>query len=58
MCQIADPGVVSLILALSQTIAESDHEIIYAAILHPSADSRRLLSVKGKSMCIKYLLTA
>ena len=43
MCQTADPGVASLILALSHTFAEIDHEIISKAILLPSADSRRVV---------------
>ena len=36
----ADPGVASLIPALSHTLAEIDHEIISLAIPLPSADSR------------------
>ena len=39
----ADPGVASLVLALSLTFKEIDHEIISIAILLPSADSRRVV---------------
>ena len=35
----ADPGVVSLISAQSHTFVEIDHEIIFTAILLPSAES-------------------
>ena len=35
----ADPGVRSLILALSHTFVEIDHEIISTVILLPSAES-------------------
>ena len=45
------PGVASLIPARSHTFLEIDHEIISKAILHPSTDSRRLLSVISESMC-------
>ena len=37
----ADPGIASLIPALSYTFLEIDHEIISTAILLPSADLRR-----------------
>ena len=39
----ADPGVVSLILALSHTFAEIDHKIISTAILLSSPDSRTVV---------------
>ena len=42
-CLTADPGVASLIPALSHTFVEIDHEIISKAILLPSADSRRVV---------------
>ena len=42
MCLTADPGVVSLILALSHTFAKIDNEIIHTAILLPSSDTRRV----------------
>ena len=46
----ADPGVASLIPALSHTFAKIDHEIISMAIL-PFADSRRVVvSYKLKYM--------
>ena len=35
----ADPGVVSLITAMSHTFMEIDHEIISTVILHPSTES-------------------
>ena len=38
-CLTADPGVVSLITALSHTFMEIDHEIISLVILLPSTDS-------------------
>ena len=45
-----DPSPASLIPALYHTFVEIDHEIISTAILLPSADSRKVLSVmyKGK----------
>ena len=43
MCLTAYPGVASPIPARSHTFAEIDHEIIFAAILLPSADSRRVV---------------
>ena len=52
------PGVTSSILAQSHTFVEIDQEIISTAILLPSPDSRRLLSVTRESMCTKYLLNA
>ena len=39
----ADPGVASSIPAWSHTFTENDHEIIYTAVLLPSAESRRLV---------------
>ena len=49
MCVAADPGVASSIPARSHSLVEIDHEIISAAILLPSADSRRVVvSYKGK----------
>ena len=39
----ANPGVVSLISAWSHTFVEIDHEIVSAAILLPTADSRRVV---------------
>ena len=57
-CLTADPGVASLIQTRSHTFVEIDHEIISTDILLPFTDSRRLLSVTSKSMCMKYWLTA
>ena len=49
MCMTADPGVGSLIPPQSNTFAKIDHEIITAAILLPSSDSRMIVvSYKGK----------
>ena len=49
MCLTADPGVMSLIPAWSHTFVEIYHEIIFATILLPSADSRRVdVSYKQK----------
>ena len=42
LCLTADPGVASLILAGSHTFVEINREIIFMAILLPSADSRRV----------------
>ena len=42
-CLTADQGFTSLILAVSLTFMEIDHEIISTAILLPSADSRRVV---------------
>ena len=39
----ADPGVMSLIPAQSHTFMEIDHEIIFTAILLPSADSEKVV---------------
>ena len=50
-CLTADPGVVSLIPALSHTFVEIDPEIISTVILLPSADSEKVaLSYKRKYM--------
>ena len=43
-CQIANAGVVNLILAQYHTFVEIDHEIISMAILLASADSRRVVA--------------
>ena len=51
MCLTADAGVTRSIPARSNTFVEIDHEIFSTAILLPSADSRRLLSVTSKRMC-------
>ena len=40
---LSNPGVPSWIPAGSYTLAEIDHEIIFTAILLPSADSRRVV---------------
>ena len=47
-CLTADTGVASSIPALSHTFMEIDHEIVSTAILLPSADSRKVVSYKGK----------
>ena len=39
----ADPGFASLIPAQSHIFLEIDHEIIFTAILLPSADSRKVV---------------
>ena len=54
---IADPGVVSLILARLHTSVEIDHEILSTVILLPLVQ-KGLLSVTKESMCTKYWLTA
>ena len=43
MCLTSDPGVMSSILARSYSFVENDHQIISAAVLLPSADSRRVV---------------
>ena len=53
----ADPGVMSLIPALSHTFVEIDHEIFSMAILLLPLIQEGL-SVTSESMCMKYLLTA
>ena len=47
-CLTADPGVMSSIPVWSPTFVEIDHEIISAAILLLSADSRRVVRYKRK----------
>ena len=54
----ADPGVMSLIPALSHTFMEIDHEIISMVILLLLLIQERLLSVTRESMFMKYWLTA
>ena len=51
----ADPGVSSLMLALSYTFEEIDHEIISTVILLSSADSRRFV-VSYKRMYVHEVL--
>ena len=58
MCLTADPGVTSLILALSNTFVEIDHEIISTVILLLPLIQEGLLSVTSESMCTKNWLTA
>ena len=58
MCLTADPGVTSLILALSNTFVEIDHEIISTVILLLPLIQEGLLSVTSESMCTKYWLPA
>ena len=59
-CLTADPGVPSLIPALSHTFVEIDHEIISKVILLPSPElfKKGFLSVTSESMCTKYWSTA
>ena len=54
----ADPGVSSLMLALSYTFEEIDHEIISTVILHLLLIQEGLLSVTNECMSTKYWLTA
>ena len=54
----ANPGVPSLIPARSYTLVEIDHEIIFTAILLPSADSRRVVISYKRKLYMKYWLTA
>ena len=42
-CLTENPGVASLILALSHTFAEIDYEIISKAIFLPFGDSKRVV---------------
>ena len=51
---IADPGVVSLILARSHTFVEIDREIFSTTILLLLLIQEGLVSVTSKSMCTKY----
>ena len=53
LCLTADLGVTSLILALSHTFVETDHEIISRAILLPSSDFVGLISITSERMCMK-----
>ena len=50
----ADPGVTSLIPALSHTFVEFDHEIISKVIPLLLLIQDRLMSVTSKSMNMKY----
>ena len=50
---IADPGVVSLIVAWSHTFVEVDHEIFSMVILLPLIQEG-LVSVTRGSMCTEY----
>ena len=54
-CQTAVPGGASSIPVLSHTFVEIDCEIIYAAILVPSADSRRVV-VRSKRKYVHEVL--
>ena len=54
----ADPGIMSLILALSHNFQEIDHEIISTVILLFPLIKEGLLLVTSKSMFTKYWLTA
>ena len=47
-CLTSDPGVPSLIAALSNTFMEIDHEIIYTVIFLPSAESFKKVVVSYK----------
>ena len=47
MCLTADPGVTSLIPAQSHSFMVIDHEISSTVILLPSADSRKVVTMKG-----------
>ena len=54
----ADPGVASLILTLSHTFVEIDHERTSTVILFHLLIQEGLLSVTSQNMCTKYWLTA
>ena len=54
---IADPGVVSLILARPDTFVEIDHEIFSMVILLLLLIQEGLLSVTSECMCREYWLT-
>ena len=56
----ADPVVESLMPVRSHTFVEIDYEIISTVILLPSAESfkKGCCQLNGKSMCMKYRLTA
>ena len=50
---IADPGVLSLILARPHTFVETDHDIFSTDITLLSLIQEGLLSVTSESMCIE-----
>ena len=52
--QIADPGVVSSIMAWSHTFLEIDHEIVSMVILFLPLIQEGLVSVTNASMYTKY----
>ena len=52
----ADPGVISLIPALSHTFVEIDHEMISSVILLPSAESFKKVGVSCKQNCVNKVL--
>ena len=54
----ADPGVMNLIAARSDTFMEIDHEIISIVILLLPAIQEGLFSGTSESMSMKYWLTA
>ena len=56
-CLTADSGVASWIPARSGTFAEIDHEIIFMAILLPSADSRMVVVSIKRKYVYEYWLT-
>ena len=56
MSLIADPVVLSLILACSHTFIEIDCEIFSLVNLFFLLIQERLLSVTNESMCMKYLV--
>ena len=55
---IADPGVMSLIMARFHTFIEIDHEIFSTVFLLLPLIQEGLMSVTNESMCTKYWLTA
>ena len=56
-CLTAYPGVANSISARSHIFVEIDHEIIYTAILLPSADSRRtVVSYDRANECVYSLV--
>ena len=57
MSLIADPGLVSLILARFHTFVDIDHEILSVFILLPLLIQDGLVSVTSESICMKYWLT-
>ena len=56
VCLIADPGIVSLILAQPHTFVEANREKIAAVILLLQLIQEGLLSVTWESMCKEYSL--